>query len=67
MQFWRHNGSGHCAVFLRWERDAAGAISGLHYWSTQKSTNGIGERTESFGSDGHSVIRAETYVVRPGR
>jgi hypothetical protein len=67
VQFWRRDGSGHCAVFLAWERDDVGAISGLRYWSTQKSTNGIGERTESFGEGGRSVIRAETYVVRLGR
>ena len=67
VQLWRHDGSGHCAVFLAWERDDVGAIAGLRYWSTQKSTNGIGERSESFGSDGRAVIRAETYLVRLGR
>lgn len=67
VQLWRHDGSGHCAVFLAWERDAAGAVTGLHYWSTQKSTNGIGERTELFGTDGRTVLRAETWIVRPGR
>jgi hypothetical protein len=67
VQLWRHDGSGHCAVFLRWERDPAGAITGLHYWSAQKSTNGIGERTEPFGPEGHAVQRDEVYVVRVGR
>lgn len=67
VQLWRHDGSGHCAVFLAWERDAHSAISGLSYWSTQKATNGIGERTERFGDVGRAVKRDETYVVRVGR
>ena len=67
VQLWRHDGSGHCAVFLAWERDAAGAITGLRYWSTQKSTRGIGERSESFGAEGRSVKRDELYLVRVGR
>jgi hypothetical protein len=67
VQLWRHDGSGHSAVFLRWERDAAGAVTGLRYWSTQASTNGIGERSESFGDAGRSVDRAQTWVVRVGR
>jgi hypothetical protein len=66
VQFWRHDRSGHCAVFLAWERDAAGAVTGLHYWSAQKSTSGIGERAESFGPDGRRVLRDETWIVRPG-
>lgn len=41
-QFWRSNGSGHSAIFL--ER----VDGGMHYWTTQTSTDGIGERTEFF-------------------
>lgn len=67
VQLWRHDGSGHCAVFLRWERDAAGGITGIRYWSTQKSTNGIGERSEAFGTDGRAVKRDETWIVRVGQ
>ncbi len=67
VQLWRHDGSGHCAVFLAWERDAAGGLTGLRYWSTQKSTDGIGSRTERFGPDGRSVKRDELHLVRVGR
>lgn len=67
VQLWRHDGSGHSAVFLAWLRDATGAISGLTYWSTQASTRGIGQRSESLGAEGHALKRDELYVVRAGR
>jgi hypothetical protein len=66
VQLWRHDGSGHCAVFLAWERDAAGTRTGLRYWSTQASTNGIGERSESFGDGGRAIKADEIYVCRAG-
>ncbi|MFM8980163.1 MAG: hypothetical protein ACKOSS_06850, partial [Planctomycetia bacterium] len=49
VQLWRHGGSGHAAIFLAWERAADGSRAGLRYWSTQRSTDGIGERVERFG------------------
>lgn len=67
VQLWRHSGSGHSAVLLAVERDAAGAPAALRYWSTQSSTNGIGERTERFGPAPSDVDRAQTWVVRAGR
>ena len=67
VQLWRHSGSGHSVVFRGWERDEEGRILGIRYWSTQSSTNGIGERTERFGEDGSTVKRDELYVVRVGR
>ena len=65
VQLWRHSGSGHSCVFRAWVHDE-GKIVGLRYWSTQKSTNGIGERVERFGEDGSAMKRDETYVVRVG-
>ncbi|MFM8979922.1 MAG: hypothetical protein ACKOSS_05610, partial [Planctomycetia bacterium] len=40
---------GGAAIFLAWERAADGSRAGLRYWSTQRSTDGIGERVERFG------------------
>lgn len=66
VQLWRHDGSGHAAVFLAWERDAAGAIAGVHYWSTQRSTDGIGERSERFGPGGRDLRRDRLWLCRAG-
>lgn len=61
VQLWRTNGSGHSVIFLRWiwglratssERPPRPAIVGLEYWSTQKSTRGIGVRREYFVAPG---------------
>ena len=65
VQLWRHSGSGHSVVFQRWKR-AGGKIAGITYWSTQKKTDGIGERTELFGERGATVKRDELYIVRVG-
>ncbi|MCB9882387.1 MAG: hypothetical protein H6834_11405 [Planctomycetes bacterium] len=65
VQLWRHSGSGHSVVFIDWERKGK-EITGIKYWSSQKSTQGIGYRTESFGEE-NGVIREQTYVVRVGR
>jgi len=67
VQLWRHSGSGHSCIFVAWVRDPAGAIVGLRYFSTQSSTNGIGEREERFGESGSGVKRDELYVVRVGK
>lgn len=65
VQLWRHSGSGHSCVFRAWIREDE-KIVGLRYWSTQKSTQGIGEREERFGESGAAMKRDETYVVRVG-
>ena len=65
VQLWRHSGSGHSCVFRAWIREGE-EIVGLRYWSTQKSTNGIGEREERFGASGSALKRDELYVVRVG-
>ena len=36
-------GRGHSTVFLAWEKDAAGT-PGVRYWSSQTSTNGLGDQ-----------------------
>ncbi len=44
--------SGHSVIFLRWEKNASGAITGIRYWSSQPGTKGIGEQVEYFGPNG---------------
>lgn len=61
VQFWRHGGSGHSAVFVNWVR-RQGEIAGLTYWSTQSTTQGIGYHTEWIGPK--AVKRDEIYVGR---
>jgi hypothetical protein len=45
LQLWRTNKSGHSVVFLEWIRDGRRPI-GVKYRSTQKLTDGIGDRVE---------------------
>ncbi len=65
VQLWRHNGSGHSVVFKAWKKKGK-KIVGLTYWSTQGSTDGIGERTELFGTKGRAMKTDEFYLVRIG-
>lgn len=58
-QFWRVK-SGHSVVFLGWVTDDEGQRVGLDYWSSQSSTDGIGQKREYFagfsdpdGKEGH--------------
>ncbi len=55
MQIWRTTKSGHSVIYLS-HNDKS-----ITYWSTQTSTNGIGERTEILFPKG---IVNETYLVR---
>ena len=65
IQFWRHSGSGHNAIFVDWERDPADdAIIGVRYWSTQGSTGGIGYNEEFFGSTGSRIHPSYFYAAR---
>ena len=43
----RADGSGHTVVFFGWLR-GSGPIIGLRYWSSQRSTKGIGYNAEYF-------------------
>ena len=66
VQLWRANGSGHSVVFLAWVKEK-GKIVGLRYWSTQKSTKGIGERIERFDRPKkRQLLRDEFYLCRVG-
>jgi hypothetical protein len=66
IQFWRNNNTGHSALFLGWIRDGAGTITGLKYRSSQRPTNGIGERTEPIGSASRSLNPKRIYLGRIG-
>ncbi len=63
VQFWRHSGSGHNVIFVDWVKDGD-EITGLEYWSTQSSTDGIAYRTEYFGSSGSSIDPNLVYGAR---
>ncbi|MBI1290612.1 hypothetical protein GC173_05150 [bacterium] len=63
VQLWRWSGSGHNPLFVGWVRNGSGTITGLRYWGSQSSTNGIGIRTESFG-DTSGVRRDKIYFGR---
>lgn len=66
MQIWRTNKSGHSVLFLDWVREGEEVV-GIKYRSSQKSTDGVGDRIEYFadakGRDG-KVERRRTYVAR---
>jgi hypothetical protein len=62
VQLWRKSGSGHSVVFMGWEVER-GEITGMRYWSTQKSTQGIGYRTERFAGKA-GLDRERLHIVR---
>lgn len=64
LQAWRADGLGHSVVFLGWQRDAAGAIVGVDYWSSQPWTDGIGRARTTIGVDDASFDPAQVYVAR---
>lgn len=64
VQFWRNNNSGHSVIFLDWIKDDNGKITGINYRSTQKKTNGIGDRIETIGMGESDVNIARLYIVR---
>jgi hypothetical protein len=67
MQFYRDKG-GHSVIFLDWVEENGQRV-GFRYRSSQKSTNGVGDRTEYFsdaaGKDG-KVDRKRIYFGRLG-
>ena len=65
VQFWRNSGSGHNNIFIEWVRDNNDTITGLTYWSTQGSTDGIGYNTEYFGSSGSTINPSYLFLARP--
>lgn len=65
LDFSRSNHTGHTVVFLHWVRDNDGRIIGLHYWSSQGSTNGIDYVTEYFDFSGRgNVLSNHVYIAR---
>ncbi len=64
VQFWRNSGSGHSVIFIDWETDGDGDITGIYYWSCQGSTDGIGYLSESFGSGGSTIDPAYFFAGR---
>ncbi len=66
VQLWRWNGSGHNPLFVNWVRNGSGQITGVRYWATQSSTNGIGYNTESFGETS-GINRARFYLGRAAK
>ncbi len=62
VQFWRRDGSGHSVVFISWIHNDRGNRVGIIYWSTQRTTKGIGYRTEYFGKTGIDPRRL--YIAR---
>jgi hypothetical protein len=63
VQFWRNNGSGHSVIFLGWnEKD--GKRVGIKYRSSQGSTKGIGNTTETIGSGTREIHPGRIYLVR---
>lgn len=66
VQFWRTNKSGHSVIFLEWIVDGGKRI-GVKYRSSQKFTDGIGDRIEYFsdaeGQEG-KLDRERFYIVR---
>jgi len=65
VQFWRNSGSGHNNIFVDWIRNNNGDITGLTYWSTQGSTDGIGYNDEYFGSSGSTIDPSYVFIARP--
>ncbi len=69
VQIWRRwdqekksHGSGHSVIFLEWVRDESGEISGMKYFSTQPSTDGIRENIEYFGGPDETSGIAEEFT-----
>lgn len=64
VQLWRTTGSGHSVIFMNWTTNAEGDTTGLRYWSTQGSTNGINYNIEYFDGYGGTVNPDLTYFSR---
>jgi hypothetical protein len=64
VQIWRNDGSGHSVIFVRWARDFAGRRVGMHYWSTQEKTRGIGFNVEPIATSGRTIDLTRTSITR---
>lgn len=67
LQFWRNNKTGHSAIFIDFLYGQGHEIVGIKYISSQKSTDGIAEKTEYFydeTSGAGSILKDRFYAVR---
>ena len=64
VQAWRADGLGHSMVFLAWQRDEHGTITGIEYWSSQPWTDGIGRASTPIGAAPDAFDPAQVYVAR---
>jgi len=64
LQFWRTTGSGHSVIFINWITNFWGDTTGIRYWSTQGSTNGINYNAENFAGQGGTVNPDIMYFSR---
>ena len=64
VQAWATSGQGHSMVFLGWDRDEAGTITGVRYWSSQPWTEGIGVSEMVIDDSGAGFDPAQIYVAR---
>lgn len=70
VQIWRHNGSGHSVIFVDWAYDCRGRRAGMHYWSSNWGTEGIGFAAEPFGKGNRTIDLRHTSITRllpPGK
>jgi len=64
VQIWRNNRSGHSVIFVSWAYDQSGRRVGMHYWSTQEATDGIGFAVEAIGSSPAMINLDKTAFYR---
>lgn len=64
LQIWRTGGTGHSVIFLDWTTNTAGDTTGIRYWSTQPSTDGINYNIEYFPAYGGTLDIDNLYFGR---
>lgn len=66
--FSRINAPGHSVIFLNWIKDNHRNVVGLHYRSSQGTTDGVADSFDYFSDDGYgNVNRNELFVARIDR
>ena len=64
VQAWSTSGAGHSMVLLGWDQDDSGTITGIHYWSSQPWTEGIGVSHSPIGAGDDAFDPAQIHVAR---
>lgn len=64
VQIWRHNKTGHSVIFVAWAFSPDGKRVGMHYWSTQEGTKGIGFACEAIGDSPPMIWLEKTGFAR---